>query len=1036
MKLALLLAVALAGYAQSEPIVSRVEVLATHGTVRVVFETSDLGSPKNAWLEYGLTPELEMSSGHNRTTATATSPVRTVIESGLTPATRYFFKPVAKGPTGTSNWRCTEGGIGWACDSGSGLGIFTTADLPVEHPVPPEAVAPVNTRMPSINGETFEVAVDEQKRCINFQQQLQACARADSSLDHQVTIPAGASCVGIFQIPEKIGSGTCVVRTSTPNNQLPPEGVRIDPSYEKRLASIVAPATSTGQISGRGVLNTPRCNSALCTQGWRFMGIHFTVEDLRTAENPGVEIANIREDGTITTVRPHRLTTHEQIYVSEVEGFDGLGPNGVYRATSVNSTTLRLQFSPFKPTFTCAAPPCYKSGTGRITRAWATAVQDATNTTPIVLKTAVPHGLTNFPKINIASVNNGVVTLDAPHSIATNSHTVLVEGSRDAEWNGYRVVSRSSDTSLTVQNAQRWTCMSDCGTLTVKPTLQVAEVEGNTAANGAHSFTVLSPTEIQLDGVDGNDPYTSGGVIALDPDLTFALVNLFAKSDRMVLDRCYMNARGFPNRILNGVQIHGTNSGIVDSWIDNITGWRSFHLKTRNVESGYAGMFVATSVAVEISQGRDKKIHNNYLSAAGITVYAQERSGPVPENIQITRNRIFSSPVFMAGSPLSDGRYYPKRHLLEFKRSRRVQIDGNIIDGNWSDYTPCGPSIALSIRGLTAVRDNVTSDFSITNNIIRNTSSAIQIVGVDSNADRLTLPTARVRIHNNLLYEIDNRSWMSQPNSVGGGICGYAVQALWGMEDLVITNNTAAEIRGRQSQFFNYSTGRSEGVVVRNNVFTHNEDNSAGGIQRANQLSSIGMRPAITGTPAEAWSQYFRSGSDFSGNVIVPGVRNTTTLLNLDIPSATVSVTKRQCETFYAGFRDIICTGTGNDAETAAQRLELTFINPRNKDFHVREFPGKGADLEQIAKAIGSTRDGMAEVIGPNDALIKFFAASDDPCSVDYTIDPEGNCDRVTADGDIGLRTVALTNLRAATEYYFRVQCPSEQLIGRFQTLP
>jgi hypothetical protein len=889
--------------------------------------------------------------------------------------------------------------------------------------------------MPAIDGQTFDVAVNEANRCVNFEEQLRACASADTSLNHQVLIPAGASCVGTFRLPPKIGGGTCVVRTSTSDNQLPPEGVRIDPSYEKRMAAIVSPASATGQATDRSALTAPRCSSPLCTQGWRFVGIQFTVEDLRTVQAPILEVANVREDGILTTIQPHGLATHEQIYVSEIEGFDARGPNGVYRAAVLTPTTLRLLHISAPPVFTCPAPPCHKSGTGRIMRSFVTAIQEATNSSPVVLKTAAPHGLTNFPKIPVALAENGVLTVAERHNIPNAPSTIQVEGSSIPEWNGYWAVASSNATTVTVRNAPRSPCGFECGTVVLKQTLQVAEVGGNTAANGGHSFTVLSPNEIQLDDVEANGDYTSGGFLAFDPDFTFSLLTFNATSDRIVLDRCYVNGRGFPNRMLMAVQLHSTNSGIVDSYVDNINGWRSLHPRTRVAEHGFAGAFIATATAVEITSGNNKKIHNSFLSAAGITVFAQEGSGPVPENIQITRNRLFTSPAYMAGSPISDGRYYPKRHHLEFKRSQRVLIDGNIFDGNWADFTPCGPALTLSIRGG-VTRDNVTSDFTITNNIFRNTASAIQIAGVDSNADKVTLPTARVRIHNNLFYEIDNRAWMSKPMSVSGGICGYAIQTLWSAEDVTITNNTAAEIRGTQPQFFTYSYGRSEGVVVRNNVFTHNQDNGAGAIQPANVLNLPGMQPSISGTPAQAWAQYFRSGSDFSGNVVVPGVRNTSTLVNLDLAAASISVTKRDCETYYAGFRDIICAGTGSDSETAAQRLDSIFLNSRNKDFHIREFPGKGADLEAIAKATGSTRDSIAEAIGSNDALIRFFAASEDTCAVDYTTDPEGDCERVTVEGSIGLRTAALSNLRSATGYFYRVQCPAEQLIGRFETLP
>ena len=366
----------------------------------MVFETSDLGAPRDSWIEYGTTPQLGYSTPHVRGNVAGNGPTRNVIESGLSPGTTYFFRPVALGPSGTSKWQCTTGGIGWVCDTTSGLGIFATRELPAQHPAPPAPVTPVDTRMPSINGTTFAVAVDDNKQCTDFAQQLQACAAADPSLNHQIVIPAGASCVGSFWLPLKVGSGTCVVRTDTPDAQLPPEGVRIDPTYVPRMASIVAPAVNTGQTYNRAALNTTDCNGPVCTQGWRFVGIQFTTEDLHETKTPSFAIADISPDGVITTTEPHGLQTHDQLYVSDVEGFDGRGPNGIFRAARLSPTTLSLQYSYEPPTFTCTAPPCYKTGTGRVTRALATPISSVSNTSPVVITTAAPHGLSELPALS------------------------------------------------------------------------------------------------------------------------------------------------------------------------------------------------------------------------------------------------------------------------------------------------------------------------------------------------------------------------------------------------------------------------------------------------------------------------------------------------------------------------------------------------------------------------------------------------------------------------------------------------------------
>ncbi len=1024
---------AAASVACAEPILSRVEILASHGTVRVIFQNSER-APAFAWIDYGKTGSLGSSSPRVSRTSTDANPTRTVIESALDPATRYFFRPMVMGASGTSKWRCTEGGVGWTCDMQSGLGTFVTADLPQEHPTPPAGVQPVDTSMPAINGETFSVTVNPNNQCVNFDQQIRACSSADPSLNHQIVIPAGASCTGVFTLPAKLGPGTCVIRTSTPDNQLPPEGVRIDPSYIRRMASIVVPASRTAQADDQAAINTVRCSSPICTQGWRFVGIEFAVEDLRTAKAQSVRIESIGTDGVITTVEPHGLSIYAQIYVSEVEGYDGVGPNGVFRAIPLSPTTMKLDYVYVPPIFTCASPPCYKQGTGRIMRAFVTPIVAASNATPVVLKTAEPHGLTNHPKYPVLAASNGVITVPEGHRLPYGNRTIKIEGSSSSEWNGYWRVLSGTATTLTLANAPKTSCSANCGAANMREILQVADVEGNTAANGAHPFTVLSPTEIKLDEASGNGDYASGGFVAFDPDLHFNIVTLGYGSDRIVIDRCFVNGRGFPNRVFTAVAFRSTNSGIVDSYIDKANGWRSVDPVTGVVQGGLAGLGVAHGVALDITYGSNKKIHNNFISAEGVTIFSQEGSGPVPENIQITRNRIYSDPKYMAGSPVSDGRYYPKRHNLEFKRGRRVLIDGNIIDGNWSDFTPCGPALALSIRG--PARDNVTSDFTITNNIFRNTASGIQLSGMDDSFTSVTLPTSRIRIHNNLFHDIDYRAWQSKPSETGGGICGYAIGALWTVEDLTITNNTVADVRGIQPQFFTYYYGRGEGVVVRNNVFTHNHENGTGAIQYAEALNLPGMAPPITGTPAQAWKQYFGNLSDFSGNVVVPGVRKTDTSTNLNLVAAAINFTRGDCESYYAGFRDIICAGSGSAGETAAQRAASVFENPANKDFHVRNFPNKGADLEAIARATGMSRDNAVDSIGPNDAFIRYFASFADPCAFDYTIDPEGDCERVWDTGGEGLRTVALSNLRPASDYYYRVQCPSEQLVGHFQTLP
>jgi hypothetical protein len=56
-----------------------------------------------------------------------------------------------------------------------------------------------------------------------------------------ITLEAGATFTGNFTLPNKSGGAWIVIRSSTPDSNLPPPGTRITPSYSKVLPKIVSP---------------------------------------------------------------------------------------------------------------------------------------------------------------------------------------------------------------------------------------------------------------------------------------------------------------------------------------------------------------------------------------------------------------------------------------------------------------------------------------------------------------------------------------------------------------------------------------------------------------------------------------------------------------------------------------------------------------------------------------------------------------------------------------------------------------------------
>ena len=93
----------------------------------------------------------------------------------------------------------------------------------------------------------------------NFQTALNNAQPGD-----QIVLAAGATYTGNFTLPVKTGSSWIIIRTSTPDAQLPAEGQRMKPSYAALLPKIVSPNTD-GAIS-----------TAPGAHHYRFIGVEIT----------------------------------------------------------------------------------------------------------------------------------------------------------------------------------------------------------------------------------------------------------------------------------------------------------------------------------------------------------------------------------------------------------------------------------------------------------------------------------------------------------------------------------------------------------------------------------------------------------------------------------------------------------------------------------------------------------------------------------------------------------------------------------------
>lgn len=205
--------------------ISNVKVLSvTKSSARISWDTS---VPSSFRIQYGPTKTYGyVSEFINR--KSDNSPIYATHHvwfiTGLSPSTLYHFCPNSSDQSGNTV----------TCDGTSNNFTVTTKS---DNSIMPELPrTTVDTTMPQVTGQTFNVAAD----CSNLQEQINAAAAANGSLTHQVIIPAGTKCYGSFKaIPKSAGSGWIIVRTSTPDAQLPAENVRIKPSQKSLLATIV-----------------------------------------------------------------------------------------------------------------------------------------------------------------------------------------------------------------------------------------------------------------------------------------------------------------------------------------------------------------------------------------------------------------------------------------------------------------------------------------------------------------------------------------------------------------------------------------------------------------------------------------------------------------------------------------------------------------------------------------------------------------------------------------------------------------------------
>ncbi|HEV8657053.1 MAG TPA: hypothetical protein VGS96_00365 [Thermoanaerobaculia bacterium] len=314
-----------------------------------------------------------------------------------------------------------------------------------------------------------------------------------------------------------------------------------------------------------------------------------------------------------------------------------------------------------------------------------------------------------------------------------------------------------------------------------------------------------------------------GNVITLGTDER----SLEAMPHHIVFERCYVH--GDPKAgARRGIALNSLHTAVIDSYVADFK------------EEG------ADSQALAGWNGLGPfAIVNNYLEAAGENVIfggADPAVGNlVPSDITIQRNQFTKPLSWKVGDPSYAGTEWSVKNLFELKNARRVLVEDNVFENNWPQGQN-GFAILFTPRNQDGASPwSMVRDVTFVGNIVRNTSSAVNMLGTDD--INVSQQTKRIVIRDNLFEDVGGEKW-------GGG--GRLFQILGATVDVVIEHNTAL-----QTGDVIVGDGQpSIGFIYRNNLTPHNEYGVGG--------------TSTFGNPSRTLATFF-PGAVFAGNVLIGG---------------------------------------------------------------------------------------------------------------------------------------------------------------------
>jgi hypothetical protein len=288
----------------------------------------------------------------------------------------------------------------------------------------------------------------------------------------------------------------------------------------------------------------------------------------------------------------------------------------------------------------------------------------------------------------------------------------------------------------------------------------------------------------------------------------------------IILDRVYVHGDQSHN-VKRGIGLDGKSNAVIDSYISDI------HVIGQDAQA-VSGLYGPGPY----------KIVNNYLEASTENVMFggddPRVDNLIPSDIEIRNNYMTKPLSWRKEDPSYTGKHWAIKNTFELKNAQRVWMDGNVIENNWVD----GQSGNIVLFDTTNQGGKclwcAVMDVTFTNNIVRHAAGGFILQGNDWHYLNSTGRTMRVKIQNNLVYDIDGKKWGITAAQSSDGLNHYgtgnvlllpSTKAI-GPSDVIVLHNTFSN-SGAIVQFDGYDSVTKTfytkpGLVFQNNIAYHN----------------------------------------------------------------------------------------------------------------------------------------------------------------------------------------------------------------------